>query len=69
MNAECEIQLNYVSDTNCDTLACKVGDVNWLAMRRAFNPWRIVRADGVVIASSYDGFTSLEQAVANGRTG
>lgn len=64
---ECTLQYNFVDEAHYDT---------WRATFKAalgfaattLNPWRIVREDGVVIASSYDGFTSMEQAAANGRT-
>lgn len=40
----------------------------FLTAHTLVNPWRIIRvSDGVMMACSYDGFTSIEQAAANGR--
>lgn len=63
---QCELQYDYLSDEKHETWRSNF----CLLMRFAhtlINPWRIVRSDGVVIACSYDGFTPIAQAAANGR--
>lgn len=63
---ECELQYNFIDEAKHDKWRATFKTAMGFATTTV-NPWRIIRDDGVVIASSYDGFTSVEQAARNGR--
>lgn len=63
----CESHDNYVIETGAHDTQADGLQTLLRAAHRLINPRRIVRPDGVVIACSYDGFTSSEQAAKNGR--
>lgn len=67
MNKICELQYNFISDSDHSLVRSEFHTLI-RAARKVINPWRIVRSDGVILACSYDHFTSKEQAERNGRS-
>lgn len=67
MNQIFDLQMDFISETNHGSYRTNSIWFLFKFARELVNPWRIVRDDGVVIACSYGGFTSMEQAQANGR--